>query len=104
MIGELVLAGVAGASILALSVGTLAYRGQIKDAEAKRDEAIKVAAGALEAKKNAEEGFLKAKEFFEKHMQTPVNALMTDEQVDRISAYLGGKLFLASNTISEIKQ
>lgn len=104
MIGELVLAGIAGASILALAVSTLAYRGQVLDAENKRDEAIEVAAGALEAKKNAEEGFLKAKEFFEKHMQTPIQALMTDEQVDRVAQYVAGKVFLSSSAISQVKQ
>lgn len=104
MFGELILAGVAGASILALSVSTLVYRGQVKDAENKRDEAIRVAAGALEAKKNAEEGFLKAKEFFEKHMSTPVSALMTDEQVDRVAQYVAGKVFLSSNAVSQVKQ
>lgn len=104
MLVSLILAAVAGAIIFGLFVSTLVYRGRALDAENKRDEAITLAADALVAKKNAEEGFEKAKIFFEKHMSQPLNALMTDEQVDKIAQYLAGKLLLSNHLITQVKQ
>lgn len=100
----LILSAVAGALIFALFVSTIVYRGQAVDAETKRDEAITLAADALVAKKNAEEGFEKAKLFFEKHMNQPLTALMTDEQCDRVANYIAGKVFLSSHIVSQAKQ
>jgi len=103
-LGPLILAGFAGAVIFLLLISTFTYRGRVLEAEFKRDEAVNMCADALEAKKNAEDGFVKAKAFFDERLKLPVAALMTDEQIDRIAEYLASKLFLSNVRSSELKQ
>lgn len=92
MTGELVLAAGAGAAILGLSVLTLYYGLRVRNAESERNEAVRLAARAMEAKEAAEEGFKKAKEFFDERLKLPVVASMTDEQCENLARYLAGKL------------
>jgi hypothetical protein len=99
--GPLILAAVAGALILLFLATTLIYRGQVKGAEAERDEAVTLAAQAMEAKTSAEEGFKQIKLWVEERQKLPLQAIMTDEQVDHIAKYLGGRI-LAANTVSNL--
>ena len=92
---SIILAAIAGAAILFFILTTLIYRGQVKNAESERDEAIKLASQAMDAKQSAEDGFTKAKQFFDDKMKMPVAAIMTDEQIDNIAKYLAGKLLLS---------
>jgi hypothetical protein len=100
--GQLILAAVAGGLILLFIATTLIYRGLVKGAEAERDEAVTLAAQAMEAKTAAEEGFAQIKKVFEERMKLPIQAIMTDEQVDNIAKYLASRL-LTANQITSIK-
>jgi hypothetical protein len=64
------------------------WRGEVAQAEVLRDEAVTLSAKALEAKDGAEEGFKKAKDFFDERNKIPLLAIMTDEQCGRIAKYL----------------
>src|SRR2546423_15656281 len=101
--GQLILAAIAGAAILLLLLTTLSYRGRAISAETKRDEAITVSAGALEAKKNAEDGFLKIRTIFEERAKLPLIAYMTDEQVQNIANFLAEKLFMSNARTDRIQ-
>lgn len=94
--GNLILAGMVGAALLFFILSALYYRGIVKDAEAERDDAIKTASQALDAKESAEEGFQKMKVVFDEKMKMPVAAVITQEQLDYICRYLAERLMIAT--------
>jgi hypothetical protein len=95
-LGQLILAGFAGAVIIIFVITTLIYRGQIKGAESERDDAIKIASQALDAKQSAEEGFAKMRELFDEKMKMPVAAIITQEQLDQAVRYLAERLMIST--------
>jgi len=102
--GPLILAALAGGLILLFIGTTIFYRSCVIDAENKRDEAISMSARALEAKQVAEEGFAKAKTFFDERNKIPLLALMTEEQMDKLAGVLAERLFMSNVRTTEIKQ
>jgi hypothetical protein len=103
MIGLLIVAAVWGALTLALASTAFYYRGRVKSAEFERNEAVRLANEAMAAKKLVEEGFKQAKEWFEKNLARPAVAVLTDEQLDTVAKYLGGRLLPYTSTISPVK-
>jgi hypothetical protein len=63
-----------------------------ENAEGSRDDAIKVSSQALDAKQSAEDGFKKAKDFFEERQKQPLVAVMTDTQCENIAKFLEERL------------
>lgn len=83
-----------------LLVVALSYRGRVKNAEAKRDEATTLAADAVSARQKTLEAYDVEVEKFKKHMEQPLIALMTDEQVDKLGNMLSAKLFQANAAVN----
>lgn len=93
--GLLIVGILAGILIFFFASAAWFYRGCVRDAESKRDEALKIATQALEAKQNAEEGFTKAKNWFDERNKLPLVALFTDEQMDKLVGILAERLFMS---------
>jgi hypothetical protein len=93
--GLLIVGILAGILIFFFASTTWFYRGCVRDAEQKRDEAQHMAAQALEAKATAEDGFSKAKQFFDERNKIPLVALFTEEQMDKLAGILAERLFMS---------
>jgi len=94
--GLLIVGILAGILIFFFASASWFYRGCVRDAEAKRDEAISMAARALEAKQNAEDGFSKAKAYFDERNKLPLVALFTEEQLEKLTGILSERLFMSN--------
>ena len=92
--------GVWGAGTLIFFLEMMRHRSQVKDAEAKRDEATTLAADAVSARQKTLEAYDKEVEKFKKHMEQPLIALMTDEQIDKLGNMLAGKLLQANAAVN----
>lgn len=91
--GLLIVGILAGVLIFFFAALAWFYRGCVLDAETKRDEAQTMAARALEAKQNAEDGFSKAKAWFDERAKIPLIATFTPEQLEDLKK----ELFLTSS-------
>ena len=83
-----------------LLVTALVYRGRVKNAEAKRDEATTLAADAVAARQKTLEAYDVEIAKFKKHMEQPLIALMTDEQVDKLGNMIASKVFAANAAVN----
>src|SRR6266403_4180394 len=93
----LLIAGIlAGILIFFFASAAWFYRGCVRDAESKRDEAILLSAQSMQAKQNAEDGFTKAKTWFDERNKQPLVALFTEEQIDKLVGILSERLFMSS--------
>lgn len=99
--GLLIVGILAGILIFFFGAAAWFYRGCVRDAEAKRDEAVSMAARALEAKQNAEDGFSKAKLYFDERNKIPLVALFTEEQMDKLAGILSERLFMSNVRTTE---
>lgn len=102
--GTLIVGILAGALIFFFAALAWFYRGCVQDAETKRDEAQTMAARALEAKQTAEDGFRKAKEYFDERNKIPLVALFTEEQMDKLAGILSERLFMSTVRTTDLKQ
>lgn len=95
----LILAAVAGGLIVFLLGLAIYYRSDAKfwrietaSARAQRDEAVTLSSRALEAKQNTEDGFTKAKQFYDERSKLPLRAVVTDEQCENMAKFIAGKV------------
>lgn len=103
MLGQLV-ASVWAVVTFTLLLGFLTYRGRVKNAEAKRDEATTLAAEAVQARQKTLEAYDTEVKKFKEHMAQPLVAVMTDEQVDKLGNMLASKLFAANAAVNLTRQ
>lgn len=93
-----------GAVTALLAVTSVYYAVRVKRAEYLRDEAVELAELCMDAKKSAEDGFTKAKEFFDVQLKRPVTAIMTDDQCENVAKYVAGRVVGSTRSITELEQ
>jgi len=86
-----------------LILGFIYYAARVKSAEKSEAEAWTLAKQCMDAKDAAEDGFKKAKEFFDEAAKRPTLSVFTPDQLEDLAKQLGMKLFLYSNT-PDVKQ
>lgn len=100
LIGAILLGVFGGGLIVSLAVSTLYYRAIFKSSESARlqadtdrRDATKLANDAMDAKRAAEEGLETVKTYFKKHLETPLVATFTEEQLDNLITRLSGSIW-----------
>lgn len=96
----LILGAIWGALTLFSWIGFFTYRGRVKGAEDARDEAVKLSAEAMEIRRRTLEAYEVSKAEFLKHMNQPLVAGLTDEQVEDLGNKLASKLFQANAAVN----
>lgn len=91
--------GFVGAVILGLSCIAAHARIVLGQARLDREEALKLAQQAMDAKQAAEEGFSQAKKYFEDRMKIPVVVNISEEQIALLGNKLAAKLFDAGRAV-----
>jgi hypothetical protein len=89
-----------GGITVVLLMGFLNFRGQVVEAIRKRDEAITLAAEAVQARQKTLEAYDKEVEKFKAHMSLPLIANMTDQQVEDLGNRLASKIFAANAAVN----
>ena len=97
------LAGLVGVAFTLLALVAIYYMARVKAAEKDAAEAWILAKQCMDAKEAAEDGFNKAKEFFDALKKQPTVAMFTPEQLEDLSRQLGHKMFLYGST-PDVKQ
>jgi hypothetical protein len=93
-----------GAVTALLAVAAIVSTVRVKRAEQLRDEAVQLAAHAMNAKQSAEDGFVKAKAWFDEQSKRPITALMTDDQCENVAKYVAGRVTGVTRSATETEQ
>lgn len=101
MLGLIIGAAVWGGLTVILTGLAIFYGSLVKEAEKRRDIAEEIATDAVHKRQQVEEDFLKLKTFFEQQMNRPVQATITDEQVDNIRKYLASAILPFTSTLGK---
>lgn len=101
MLGLIIGAAVWGGTTVILLGLAIFYGSLVKEAEKRRDIAEEIAQEAVRKQQSIEEDFTKLKNFFEQTMNRPVQAMVTDEQIDNIRKYLASAILPFTSTLGK---
>jgi hypothetical protein len=88
-----------GAVTLLLLLTTLHYGYRVRNAEQGRMNAEIVSAQCVADRTKIEEEFTRIKEVYAQMQNRPVQAVLTEEQIDSIAKYLGARLLPYTSTL-----